>query len=216
MKNICLLLSCLFCIQFADAQVFFGVKGGVSTTNIDPNEIKITDDGGTERLGIALKQANFGVHAGIVLQAYFNKFLLQPEINFNSNKVDYELQDFSSTDLLTEVRSEKYQYLDIPILVGIQAGPVRFQAGPEAHVFIASISDIEDEGYDPAFDAATFGWIGGLGFDIWKSLTLDIRYEGNFSKFGSHFKFNGQEYEFDQSPARILFSLGFIFGKKKE
>ena len=136
---------------------------------------------------VALEKAKYGVHAGIIIQAYFNSFLLQPEVNFNSNKVDYELQDFSSTDLLPEIRSEKYQYLDIPVLIGFQAGAFRFQAGPEAHVFIASISDIQDEGYEPAFETATFGWIGGLGVDIWKALALDIRYEGNFSKFGKPF-----------------------------
>ena len=44
MKNIFLLLSCLFAFQMAHAQkVFFGVKGGISTTSIDPEELKITD-----------------------------------------------------------------------------------------------------------------------------------------------------------------------------
>ena len=216
MKNIFLLLSCLFCFQIAKAQLYFGVKGGISTTSINPSSLSVEDNGGFERLVIELENANYGVHAGIILQAYFNNFLIQPEINFNSNKVDYKIQEFTHPDQLPEIKSEKYQYLDIPVLVGLQAGAFRFLIGPEAHVFIASISDIERDGYDPTFDTATFGWIGGLGVDIWKVLALDIRYEGNFSKFGSHFNFNGTAYEFDQSPARLLFSAGFMFGKKKK
>ena len=42
---------------------------------------------------------------------------------------------------------------------------------------------------------------------------IDLRYEGNFSKFGDHITFFGDEYKFDQSAARFLISLGFMFGK---
>ena len=62
------------------------------------------------------------------------------------------------------------------------------------------------------FDQATFGWLASLGLDVW-NLMLDIRYEGNFSKFGDHFTYNGQQYSFDNSRARILVSVGISFGK---
>lgn len=212
------LLLLLFTLQAAFGQVHLGIKGGISTTDVDPNELLVTDENGLERLEVALNKANYGVHAGIVIQAYFNKFVVQPEVNFNSNKVSYQLSDLTTSSTVTEIRSEKYQYVDIPVLIGFQFGPVRLQAGPEAHFFVASISEIEEEdpSYAPSFDTATFGWLGSFGFDLWRSLMIDVRYEGNFSKFGSHFEFNGNAYEFDQSPARLLFSLGYMFGKKKD
>lgn len=198
------------------SQVYFGVKGGLSTTSIETEDLLIVADNGSTNLSFALKEANYGVHAGVVIQALFKNFLIQPEVNFNSNKVDYKITDLAMPGALVKISSEKYQYLDIPLLLGFQFGPVRLQAGPEAHIFIASISEIDEPTYNPSFDTATFGWLGGIGIEVWRALLLDIRYEGNFSSFGNHLEFDGLAYEFDQSPSRLLFSLGFIFGKKKD
>lgn len=216
MKRLFLLLSLLPVFSPAFSQVHIGLKGGISTTSLDPNEILVIDDNGNPRLNVALKDAKYGVHAGLIIQALFNKFLVQPEINFNSNKVDYELTDLTTPGAIAVLSSEKYQYVDIPILFGFQFGAVRIQAGPEAHIFVASISNFDQTGYDQVFDTATFGWLGGIGINIRRALLLDIRYEGNFSNFGNHLEFDGLAYEFDQSPTRLLFSLGFMFGKKKK
>lgn len=216
MKNTLLLLFCWFGLNIGFSQIHFGLKGGLSTTIIDPIDLQVVDENGNPSLNVGLKKANYGVHAGLVIQALFNKFLIQPEINFNSNKVDYHLTDLTVHGAIAEISAEKYQYLDIPILLGFQFGPLRIQAGPETHIFVASISNINAMGYAPNFDTATFGWLGGIGIDIWRAIMLDIRYEGNFSKFGNHLEFNGQAYEFDKSPTRLLFSLGFIIGKKNE
>ncbi|MCK7531208.1 MAG: hypothetical protein MZV63_09280 [Marinilabiliales bacterium] len=34
------------------------------------------------------------------------------------------------------------------------------------------------------YNKATFGYQAGVGFDLLKRLTVDVRYEGNLSKFG--------------------------------
>ncbi|MCB0560983.1 MAG: PorT family protein [Lewinellaceae bacterium] len=195
------------------AQVKLGLKLGLSSTQLDANEIDINGLGGNPFLKLNLEQARFGIHAGAVIQAQLGAFLLQPEILFNSNRVDYRVEDLSGSSPLTSIRTEKYQYLDIPLLLGVKAKPFRFQAGPEAHIFINSSSELSDfSGYEQKFEQATFGWLASLGLDVW-NLMLDIRYEGNFSKFGDHITFNGQPYSFDKSRARILASVGILFGK---
>ncbi len=197
----------------AFAQLKFGLKLGMSTTQFDANEVDIANPGGGEFLKLNLEEARFGIHAGVVIQAQLGAFLLQPEILFNSNRVDYQVDDLSGSTVITSIRTEKYQYMDLPVLFGLRARPFRIYAGPEAHIFINSSSELFDfNGYEQKFQQATFGWIGGLGLDLW-NLMLDVRYEGNFSKFGDHITFDGQQYAFDNSPARILVSLGILFGK---
>ena len=101
----------------------------------------------------------------------------------------YEITDFGNPGTLDLIKSENYQYLDIPLIIGLKAGPVRLGAGPVGHVFIDSSSELFDiDGYEQKFDEMTWGWQGGIGFDIW-NIHLDIKYEGNFSNFSNHFIF---------------------------
>ncbi len=137
-------------------------------------------------------------------------FLIQPEFNYHSNTSNFELSELTS-DPISEVFSEKYQYLDIPLLLGCKIGPLRLMAGPEGHVFLNSTSSLLDiEGYEQDFQTLTLGWQGGIGLDLW-NIILDIRYQGNFTNFGDHITFLGQEYEFNDSPSRVLFSVGWLF-----
>ena len=190
-----------------------GIKAGLSTSDIDVNALNILDEGGTDRLSLAVKDAKYGLHAGIVLRAQINKFLIQPEILFNSNTVDYTVEDFDNSDMVNNVLSEKYQYLDIPVLLGFKFGPLRLQGGPVGHIFLDSSSDffdLNDINYRQEFENMTIGWQAGLGLDIW-SVMIDLRFEGNFTNFGNHLNFAGQQYEFDDSPTRFVASVGYLF-----
>jgi len=213
-RSALLILFSTFSITVAWAQLDFGIKAGVSTTDVDVNSLNLLDENGTQRLRLALEDARYGIHAGIQLRAQLGKtFLLQPELVFNSNTVEYEVTDLDQTGLAGEVLEEKFQYLDIPLLLGLKLGPLRLMAGPEAHVFIDSSSELlRFDEYDQNFEELTISYLAGAGLDIW-NLSFDVRYEGNFNEFGDHIRFAGQNFEFDDSPSRWIFSLGIFFGK---
>lgn len=211
MKKLTLILLICGFASYAQAQFKLGIKAGVSTTNLEPNDLNLLDQNGAEDLELALKEAKFGVHAGLIFRGEIGKFIIMPEIIFNSNTVDFEVTDLDNPSTAGEVFSEKYQYVDIPFLFGYKLGPLRLMTGPEAHLFINSSSDLLDfDNYEQNFDNVTIAWLAGIGLDIW-NLMIDVRYEGNFSNFGTHIDFAGNEYEFDESPSRILFSLGLTF-----
>lgn len=214
MKKTLILVICLIAAAASiQAQVRIGIRAGVSTSDLNPDDIRIFDQGGLDRFNIALKDARYGVHGGLVIRARINKFVIQPEVIFNSNKVDYAVDDLQDPNSTTAIKTEKFQYLDIPLMMGAKFGPLRLLAGPVGHVFINNSSELTDiDGYEEKFQEFTFGYQAGLGLDLWK-FTIDARYEGNFSKFGDHFTFFGNEYAFDQSPARFVLSAGFLFGK---
>lgn len=210
----CFLLILLFQIHLC-GQIQFGIKAGMSTTDISVNELDILQDGGGDRLRVALADARYGVHAGVILRIPLGStFLLQPELVFNSNSVDFDVSDLNQSGTTGQILNEKYQYLDIPLLLGARLGPFRIMAGPEGRVFINSASDLfQFDNYEQTFDDLTVSYLAGVGLDLW-NLTLDIRYEGNLDKFGNHLTFGGQQYEFNQSETRWIFSLGVFLGGK--
>ena len=200
-----LIVSILLIALSVDAQIRFGFKGGLSTYDLGVNNpLTVLNDGSQFNLNV--EDSKYGFHFGILLQAKFSSFLIQPEIIFNSNAVDYTLQEIANGTPGT-IFSEKYQHLDLPLLFGLKAGPLRLMAGPVGHYFINSTSDLLDlESYEQRFDDLTYGWEAGIGVDL-LNLMLDVRYEGNFQKFGDHIVFSGQRYSFDNTPTRLLASL---------
>lgn len=214
MKKLLLPLFFIFTSMSIQAQMFkLGIKVGASTTTINPPELNILDASGTQNIKLALKNAQYGVHGGLVLRIKIGSFLLIPEVVLNSNKVDYSIIDINNSTITDTIRSEKYQYLNFPVLFGYKAGPIRLHAGPVGHYYLNSTSELLDiDGYEQAFQQFTFGWQAGVGLDLWKFI-IDFRYEGNFSKFGDHIVFFNKEYAFDQSPSRFILSLGYMFGE---
>lgn len=207
MKKIFVFLTFLFTITYLQAQVRVGLKFGASSNNIITKPIDIQGINDLSDFSLNLKYANYGVHAGIFTQIRLLGIFVQPELIFNSNSNDYSINSLG----ISTLKRESYNHLDIPMLVGFKLGPIQLGAGPVGHVFINSKSELFDlEGYSQKFKQFTYGYQGNAAIVIGK-LYLDVRYEGNFSKFGDHITFSGHQYNFDKSPARIIGSIGIAF-----
>lgn len=206
MKKSILFIICLVAGLALHAQVKLGLRLGVATTSLNEEDLQNLNE-----LDVALKDASYGVNGGIVLQINLGNFMIQPEVLFNSSQVDYTVSDVGN-GIVDSLFKEKFQNLDLPILLGYKLGGfLRLHAGPVGHILINNTSELTDlQGYKEKFDNLTWGWQAGFGIDIGK-LMIDMRYEGNFNKYGDHFEFFGQEYQFDQAPARFLVSLGYFF-----
>ncbi|MEM9886998.1 MAG: porin family protein [Bacteroidota bacterium] len=204
-KTLITYLFLLACTSISIAQVKFGVRLGASTTDLEPSQLLVRNQETLEEFNLAVSDAKFGVHAGLFAKFPITDLIfIQPEILFNSNRVDFRRDDTEG------IFTEKYQYLDIPIVAGLQLGPIKPQLGLVGHVFLRSNSDFDIEGYKQDFNNLTLGWQGGIGIEI-KKILFDVRYEGNLSKFGSHIRVAGEEYEFDDRISRLVFTLGLAF-----
>lgn len=198
----------LFFLNFSLAQNNnnFGLKLGLTTENLDGETVQ--NDG----LSLAIKDAKYGFHIGAFARLRLGeKFHIQPEVLFNSETVDYTLNDVSQ-NVVNKVVSETYQNLDFPLLAGWQFGFLRLNVGPVGHVHVASKSQIDDHvpTYTQRFEDFTLGYQTGAGLDIWR-LTIDLRYEGNLTRFGDHMYFAGEKVNFSQRPNRWLLSVGYAF-----
>lgn len=191
------------------SQVKIGLRAGLSTTDVEADQLFINNSNAFDEFTLAVQEAKVGVHAGLFAKIPIGDFFfLQPEVVFNSNRVDYERSELLSS--ISTVFSESYQYLDIPIVAGIQIGPLKPQIGLVGHVFLNSTSEFDLSAYRQDFESLTIGWQGGLGLEFNKIL-IDVKYEGNFSKFGNHIVIADQEYAFDDRPSRLIVTLGYAF-----
>lgn len=207
-KTLLLIIGILFFIA-ANAQLKFGVKGGVNSSYIKMDNV-ITVIQGVEEYSLeGLKTATVGFHAGLMTRVTFFGVFIQPELYFSSTGGEVEVTDLITQDV--SIKKMEFKKLDIPVLVGFKFGPARINAGPVASIIIDSKADlIEKAGYEEKIKGATFGYQAGVGIDI-LSISLDVRYEGNLSKLGEGVNIGGNDFEFDSRNPQFIFSLGIFF-----
>ncbi|MDX9946496.1 MAG: porin family protein [Bacteroidales bacterium] len=209
MKKSILIVLSVFLALPAFSQVNFGLKAGVSTTNVKMEDVKTLTSGETEYLVNAIKGANYGFHAGAFVRFSVFGFYIQPELLFASRTDEYKIEG----GVATEVVKQQFNQLDLPIMFGAKLGPVRLNAGPAARLLINSPKDLIDHpDFKAMYNDLTFGYQAGIGVDIVKKITLDLRYEGSLQKYQTKIENEaGTRFTLDDRPNAFLFSVGIMF-----
>ena len=213
MKKLMILFLCISMAQVAvQAQVKFGLKIGVSTPDIKPADVMALDfKSGGNSFTLKVNDAYYGFHVGGWVRLKLGAVYLQPEVLFNSAKVQYSLKKTSGTALADSLRNERFNNLDVPFMVGFKLGSFRVNGGPVAHIHLNGDSELSKlSDYKANFQSSTWGYQAGIGLDFGK-LGLDLRYEGNFNNFGNHITFGGNSYEFSKTPSRMTLAAAFSF-----
>lgn len=222
MKKILLIIGVLFIANVTFSQIFsFGVKGGLNSTSLSFDEFKVDwhDPANSDIHDIKIKphESEFGYHFGIFGRIKVLAIFIQPEILFSSVGSTIKIDDYPNLDDAKSIATVNYNKMDIPILVGMKFGPARIGLGPVATFNLASTVDAADEikglveDYTSVSNSATFGGQIGLGLDILKKLTIDLRYEFGLSKIADGVSIGDTEYPTDQRQNQIVASIGFMF-----
>jgi hypothetical protein len=187
------------------SQVKFGLKAGAST---DFTFTDLTFQGTDVDVIIQnAKDAEWGFQGGVFMRATIAGFYIQPELLLATatNSVSYEDVEAGGTPV---IYNQKFNKLNIPVLLGLKLGPVRINAGPAASVMISDPKEIIE---GATYKRATFGYQAGVGFDLLKRLTFDLRYEGNLNQFGDEIEIGNQIFQLDDRTGAILVHVGLIF-----
>ena len=210
MKKIILsTLTCLCILTSGYSQFEIGVKAGVSSINLASDGIIFRDGNNDYKLNFI--NAEYGVHFGIYSRISFLGLYVEPAVLFNSNTVNFALEELSEDGPLNALKSETYRNIDIPLLIGAKLGFLRLQAGPVAHFYLDSTSELYSiSGYKHNFKSATYSGQIGLGLDVWR-FRLDMLYETNLSNFGEHIEIDGEQFAFDDRVDRLVMTLGVRF-----
>ena len=188
----------------AVSQIKFGIKAGAETTTVPTYDVS----SGTSNI-TALEDASWGFHGGIFLRISLLGLYIQPEAVFATNTFDYNV----STGTAPVLKSQTFNRLSIPVLVGFKLGPLRLNAGPAASIQIGSPEAlVDDPNFEDMYKGAVWGYQAGLGVDLFKRLTLDARYAGSLGeKFGDSVAIGSQNFKLDYGQSSFLLSLGIIF-----
>jgi len=171
-----------------NAQLQFGLKGGVNVSNFTGGDFKNIE-----------KSPLVAFHAGGIVRIKFDKLVLQPEVLFSSQGA--KLDDGTSEKDYT------VSYVNVPIMLQWQFdGGFYIEAGPQAGFKVSE--DIPDSSIDE-FAKSTDLSIGlGLGFLKDKGLGIGGRYTVGVSKVGD---FDSANIDPDFKNGVIQFSLLFVF-----
>lgn len=186
------------------SQIKFGIKAGAETTTVPTYDIS----SGTNNIE-ALEDASWGFHGGLFMRVKLLALFVQPELVFASNTFDYTVK----TATVTEVKSQTFNRISVPLLVGFKLGPVRLNAGPAASIQIGSPEAlIDDPNFEQMYKGAVWGFQAGLGLDILNKITLDARYAGGLGeKFGDAVTIGSQNFQLDYGQKSFLLSVGIMF-----
>lgn len=217
--SVLILIALFTAVSTANAQFLkLGLKAGVTSSNVKFNKTtldQVSTSSGAKDFLIKQGDANMGYQFGLYARIKALGIFVQPELLFSHSSSDVILYNKTDDKLYTE--TQKFNKIDIPVIVGWKIGPARLGLGPVASFNLSQSDGLKDklnqlatETIDNKFSKATFGYQVGVGLDILK-LSLDVRYEGNLSKLGSGIKLGDTNYSFDQRNPQWIFSLGWSF-----
>jgi len=187
MKKI-IFLPLLLVMGIVNAQLQFGLKGGVNVSNFTGGDFPNFE-----------KSPYVAFHLGGLVRIKFDHLALQPELLFSSQGA--KLDDGVSEE------TYKVSYVNIPIMLQWQfKGSLYVEAGPQVGFKVSEEipnSTIED------FAKGTDLSIGfGLGFLKSKGLGIGARYMVGVSKVGD---FDSANIDPDFKNGVLQFSLIFVF-----
>ncbi|HRI01148.1 MAG TPA: outer membrane beta-barrel protein [Saprospiraceae bacterium] len=203
----------LFILIFSPlySQFSYGALIGLNTFDVAKSEQLLKNKSTRDSFLLSFYEAGYGFHFGGFVRYKTGHFFIQPELSFNSNTVTYKIKNPSILGTLDSLKKERYNNIDIPLMLGLKFGVLRLEAGPVMHTYIASKSDLTKiDGFQEKFATATFGYQAGVGFDLGK-LMFDLRHEGNFTELGSHIRYFNDPVKFGNKPTRLLATLGIRF-----
>lgn len=130
------------------AQTAFGIKGGITASNII-----FTSDVGLDESD---EDFRFSAHFGYLMRTYItDRLFFQPELLYMEKGYKGDYTDINGEDNTATVR---FWNVNLPLLLGFQFHNFQLAAGPEIEYFFKAHSKAngEDYGVNPAFGKNTW------------------------------------------------------------
>ena len=213
MKKLLFLSIALFTFSFAQGQARFGLKGGINYSNIsgdldnqDIYQNKLGFNGGI--------QANFPIIADGFLS-------LQPELLYSQKGYQYRDEQFTIAGIERERKGKvNYNYLDLPVLLKVNAGGLYFEGGPQVSYLMGIRDNTEERIGNSEFKQTAIvekddlaeleiGYAAGIGFQATNGMSLGVRYNGGINKLA---KDNGNDELTNARNSVFQLQVGFLLG----
>ena len=202
MKKLIFTLCLLFAaVHFSEAQIGFGIKGGINYNSDSFRDVSDDIINGNA-------ESRTGFHAGVWLRFKLpmTGWYIRPELVYTSLKSEVEL----NTTPLTTKANYDFQKIDIPVLLGKKFFKIAYaHIGPSFQYLIDGDLDFDAVSNIKA-DGFTVGLQLGGGIEIGK-VGLDLRWERAFSDVESELISNVGSANFDTRVNQIIIGLSYRF-----
>ncbi len=193
MKKVILSLGLLAGVATAAQaqEVRFGLKGGVNYSTLATKN----DEGAESKIGLL-----GGAFANLGLSDLIS---VQPEVLYSQKGA--QLKDMSDVKI-------KLNYIDVPVLVKVNAGGLFFEGGPQVG-FLASAkvtNGSQSEDLKENLKSVDFGYAVGLGYQAESGPMIGLRYNGGITDINKN---NSNNDDKTRNSAFQLY-VGFAFGGK--
>jgi hypothetical protein len=211
MKKISVVLLVVLLSMPAFSQIKFGIKAGASTNSLSMDDIKQVTSGTSTYTIQKVEGAKYGFHGGVFMRVKLLSLYVQPELLFATKSSAYTVTNVTTSTAKDVVQN--MNKLDIPVMVGLKFGPFRINAGPSGSILLGTPKElIDNPDFKSMYSGMTIGYQAGVGLDLLKKLTIDIRYEGSMKKYQTQIEnLAGTTFNLDDRPNAFLFSLGLMF-----
>lgn len=167
-------------------QLDYGILTGLSKNFVGDNLLELVNYD-ANRYNLDVSNVGLGFHLGVFGCLHIGPVLVQPELRLNTHRIEYTLYANAN-----QVANERYQYFDIPLLIGYQYRFLKAYMGPSAHFYLFKIGGLDDLGdFSSGVRRFTYGYEFGIGADL-GFIGIDLRYAGNLDRFGDGLMFNGE------------------------
>lgn len=185
MKKIALLFMAVLTFSFAQGQAKFGLKGGINYSNLSGD--LTTEDVNDSKIGFL-----GGVTANFPLSSD-NFVSIQPELLYSQKGYQYRDDEVNIGGALYKYKGKRnFNYLDLPVLLRINAGGLVFEGGPQVSYLLRITDQTERElngsddktwrrvGKDDLAELE-IGYVAGIGYQMPAGLGLGLRYNGSIN-----------------------------------
>lgn len=192
MKKIALFVAAVFSMGIAQAQTSprLGLKAGVTYSNISGKELR-NEDIYDNKLGFTGGiTANFNLTSDGFLS-------LQPELLYSQRGYQYRDREYtlgSGSNAVTykSKGDVNFNYLDLPVLLKINAGGLFFEAGPQVSYLLGIKNNTEEKVGSQSYEKSEriskddlseieIGYAAGIGYQLTNGLNLGLRYTGGIN-----------------------------------
>ncbi len=188
--------------------VRFGLKAGYTAENDNVKTSNITVNTG-QKYNLAA-DPNFGFHLGMMARVDLKVMHIHTELTYNLSKYSLAIVPAGGQLSTDKIRVST---LTMPILAGKKFAFIRLEAGPVFNLMTStSNSNSSSQNVTAVVTKPAVGYMIGVGADIIKKITFDIRYSGQFKKPTQNLQIGdaiGQDVKMGMD--QWLFSVGYLF-----
>ncbi|TYZ07065.1 PorT family protein [Hymenobacter lutimineralis] len=215
---VALLSAAAFSATSAHAQgVRLGVKAGANYSNLAGDLVE------EDRY-----ESKFGAHGGLLANFSITDdgfFSVQPEVLYSQKGFQYADNEYTIGNNRYKYQGKRnYNYIDVPVLLKINADGFFFEAGPQ-YSYLLKIQDETERSVNGSTFTKTeqttnldnvkrseIGYAAGLGYQAPAGVFLGIRYNGSFTDFAKE----GYADNDLRNSRNSVFqaSVGYLFGGK--